>query len=142
LAVSNARLRAEIHARVAEVAASRRRIVEAADEQRRKLELELRQGAERRLTRVAQLVAKVDPELERQLSSARSELAEFARGIHPATLTESGLAAALRELAERSPVPVVVGRPGGFRRRSRTSAYFVCSRRSQTSRRYAVSSRA
>jgi hypothetical protein len=49
LAVSNARLQAEVRARVLEVAASRRRIVEAADAQRRRLERELRDGAERRL---------------------------------------------------------------------------------------------
>ena len=65
LAVSNAQLQAEVRARVAEVDASRRRIVEAADEQRRRLELELRQGAQRRLARVAELVRDVDPELER-----------------------------------------------------------------------------
>jgi len=128
LAVSNARLRAEVHARVAEVEASRRRIVEAADEQRRGLELELREGAGRRLARVAELVVEVDPELERQLVNARSEVSEFARGIHPATLTEGGLDAALRELAERSPVPVEVVAPSGrFPAPVEATAYFVCA---------------
>ena len=128
LAVSNARLQAEVRARVAEVEASRRRIVEAADEQRRRLELELRQGAQRRLTRVAELVGDVDPELELQLDGARAELGEFARGIHPATLTEGGLAVALRELAERSPLPVEIAAPSErFPAPVEAAAYFVCS---------------
>jgi signal transduction histidine kinase len=128
LAVSNAQLQAEVRARVAEVEASRRRIVEAADEQRRRLELELRQGAQRRLTRVAELVGDVDPELELQLVGARAELGEFARGIHPATLTERGLATALRELAERSPLPVEIAAPSErFPAPVEAAAYFVCS---------------
>ncbi len=53
LAVSNARLQAEVRARVVELAASRSRLVEAADEQRRLLEAELRDGAEQRLADVA-----------------------------------------------------------------------------------------
>jgi signal transduction histidine kinase len=128
LAVSNAQLRAEVRARVAEVDASRRRIVEAADEQRRRLELELRQGAQRRLARVAELVIDVDPELERELDGARAELREFARGIHPAVLTEGGIAAALRELAERSPLPVEIAAPSErFPAPAEAAAYFVCS---------------
>jgi hypothetical protein len=128
LAVSNARLQAEVRARVVEVEASRRRIVEAADEQRRRLELELRQGAQRRLARVAELVVDVDPELERQLVDARVELGEFARGVHPATLTEGGLATALRELAERSPLPVEMAAPSDrFPAPIEAAAYFICS---------------
>jgi signal transduction histidine kinase len=128
LAVSNAQLQAEVRARVAEVDASRRRIVEAADEQRRRLELELRQGAQRRLARVAELVIDVDPEVERELDGARAELREFARGIHPAVLTEGGLAAALRELAERSPLPVEIAAPSErFPAPVEAAAYFVCS---------------
>ena len=128
LAVSNARLQAGVRERVAEVEASRRRIVEAADEQRRRLELELRQGAQRRLARVAELVGDVDPELGLQLDGARAELREFARGIHPATLTEGGLAVALRELAERSPLPVEIAAPSErFPAPVEAAAYFVCS---------------
>src|SRR5262249_62364360 len=56
LAVSNARLQGEVGARVGEVEASRRRIVEASDEQRSRLERELREGAERRLAPVAELL--------------------------------------------------------------------------------------
>ena len=106
LAVANARLQAEVRSRVAEVAASRRRIVEAADAQRRGLERRLRRGAEQRLGRVAELISDPGPPLAEVavgLEAARAELREFARGVHPAALVEGGLAAALAELAERSP---------------------------------------
>jgi signal transduction histidine kinase len=128
LAISNARLQAEVLARVAEVAASRRRIVEAGDEQRRRLERELRQGAAGRLARVADLVVDIDPELEHQLADTQADLAEFARGIHPATLTEHGLGAALRELATRSPLPVEIAAPAErFQAPVEAAVYFVCS---------------
>ena len=61
VAVANARLQAEVRARVAEVEASRRRIVEAGDAERRRLERELREGAERRLVHVTELLADRGP---------------------------------------------------------------------------------
>src|SRR5215831_7000603 len=91
LAVANARLQAEVSARVGEVEASRRRIVEASDEQRSRLERELREGAERRLAHVAELLCDGGESLadvRAGLDTARAELREFARGVHPATLTE------------------------------------------------------
>jgi len=109
LAVGNARLQGEVSARVGEVEASRRRIVEASDEQRSRLERELREGAERRLAHVAELLSGGGESLvdvRAGLDTARAELREFARGIHPATLTEHGLREAVRELAGRSPVTV------------------------------------
>jgi signal transduction histidine kinase len=130
LAVANARLQAEVGARVGEVEASRRRIVEASDEQRSRLERELREGAERRLARVAELLADCASlaEVRAGLEAARAELREFARGIHPATLTERGLGASVRELAERSPIPVVVAvPPGRFPPGIEAAAYFVCA---------------
>jgi signal transduction histidine kinase len=128
LAVSNAQLQAEVRDRVAEVEASRRRIVEAADTQRRRLEQELRAGAEQRLARVAELVSDVDPELERQLEEAQAELRTFASGIRPATLSEEGLAAAVRELGERAPVLVEIDAMSErFPAPVEAAAYFVCS---------------
>jgi signal transduction histidine kinase len=131
LAVANARLQAEVSTRVGEVEASRRRIVEASDEQRSRLERELREGAERRLGRVAELLADGgEPlaEVRAGLDAARAELREFARGMHPATLTEHGLGASVRELAERSPIPVVVAvPPGRFPPGIEAAAYFVCA---------------
>jgi signal transduction histidine kinase len=131
LAVANARLQAEVGTRVGEVEASRRRIVEASDEQRGRLERELREGAERRLTRVAELLADSGEPLadvRAGLDAARAELREFARGIHPATLTERGLGASVRELAGRSPITVEVAvPPARFPPAIEAAAYFVCA---------------
>ena len=128
LAVSNARLQAEVRERVAEVEASRRRIVEAADDQRDRLGRELRTGTERRLSRVAELVGEIDPELERQVEAARAELEELGLGIHPRTLAVEGLGAALRELAERSSVPVTIVAPTErLPAALEAAAYFLCS---------------
>jgi len=128
LAVSNARLQAAVRESVAEVEASRRRIVEAADDQRDRLGRELRSGTERRLLRVAELVGGIDPELEPQVEAARAELEELGLGIHPRTLAVGGLGEALRELAERSSVPVTIGAPTErLPAAVEAAAYFLCS---------------
>ena len=121
LARENEALRAEVEAQLAEVRASRARIVEAADTARRRLERDLRDGAQRRLATVgsilrsarAQLGPAAEPELARTLEQAVEELDEgidelrsLARGLHPAILTDEGLVAALGALASRSPVAV------------------------------------
>jgi signal transduction histidine kinase len=131
LAVANGRLQGEVSARVDEVEASRRRIVEASDDQRGRLERELREGAERRLAHVAELLSDGGEPLadvRAGLDNARAELREFARGVHPATLTERGLQAAVRELAQRSPVTVEVAAPATrFPPAVEAAAYFVCA---------------
>ncbi len=143
LAVSNARLLAEVRGRVTEVEASRRRIVEVEAEQRRALEQELHEGAHRRLERVAELVSDIDTDLERQLQEAQAELREFARGIHPAALTDGGLAAALAELAAASPVPVQLDTlEGRLPPPVEATAYFVCSEALANTAKYAGASRA
>jgi signal transduction histidine kinase len=123
LAIDNARLQADLKAQLAEVRASRMRIVQAADAERRRVERNLHDGAQQRMLAaalalgVAQRHAKSnnDPELAAvideaagQLSGALEELRELARGVHPAVLTRSGLRPALRSLAERSPIPVEI----------------------------------
>jgi signal transduction histidine kinase len=126
IAVSNVRLQAEVQARAAQVEASRRRIIEAADEQRRQLTEELRDGAERRLAHVAALVAD-DPELTEQLTAARTELRELAQGIHPGSLVEGGLRVAVAELAARSPLRVeVAATDARFDPTVEAAVYFVC----------------
>jgi signal transduction histidine kinase len=123
LELDNQRLAAEVRAQLAEVRASRARIVAAGDEQRRRVERDLHDGAQQRLVTVA-LVLRLarrrvdhatDPELAglldrgaEGLEDALGELRELARGIHPAVLSEAGLVPALRALAGRSPVPVEV----------------------------------
>jgi signal transduction histidine kinase len=118
-------------AAAAGVAASRRRIVEAGDAERRRLERELRDGAERRLAHVTELLADRGPplaDLRRELQGVRAALTEFARGVHPRTLTETGLAAALAELSEHSPVPVQVRVPAErLPAPVEAAVYFVCS---------------
>ena len=121
-----ARAREIERARSEELHASRRRIVEAADNARRKIERDLHDGAQQRLvalalevrmarSRVAKDPSSAEPFLERvgrELTEASADLRELARGIHPAVLTERGLAPAIEALVSRAPVPVdVVGLP-------------------------------
>jgi signal transduction histidine kinase len=137
IAVSNVRLQREIRRQVDEVEASRRRIVEAADLERRRLERELREGAERRLAHVERVVADsagdgarapLFAEALAEIGRARAELQEFAQGIHPRVLTEGGLAAALADLARRAPVPVELAAPAErVPVALEAAAYFVCS---------------
>jgi signal transduction histidine kinase len=140
IAVSNVRLRAEVQSRVDQLVVSRRRVVEAADAQRRRLQGELHEGAERRLAAVAAHVDALSMEVkeapardllrdvEEQLATARVELSELARGIHPPALAAGGLAAALPELARRAPVPVEVNVDGARCRTAvEAAAYFVCA---------------
>jgi signal transduction histidine kinase len=122
LALHNARLQADVRAQLDKVQESRRRIVTAGDEQRRRIERDLHDGAQQRLValalelRIAQRQRGTnDPELERiladavgQLQVAVEELRELARGVHPAVLTEEGLAGALESLAARTPLPVEI----------------------------------
>jgi signal transduction histidine kinase len=140
LALHNARLQADVSAQLAKVQESRRRIVTAGDEQRRKIERDLHDGAQQRLValalelRIAQRqFGKESPELERVLGAAVSELQvaveelrELARGVHPAVLTEEGLAGALVSLAARTPVPVRIDAPDDrFPGEIEAAAYFV-----------------
>ena len=89
----------------------------AADQARRRIERDLHDGTQQRLVSLALKLraaqAAVPPELGGQLdeavaeaTGALEELTEIARGIHPAILAERGLAAALKALARRSPIPV------------------------------------
>jgi signal transduction histidine kinase len=153
IAAGNVRLQAEVHARVEQLAASRRRIVEAADAQRRRLARELHDGAGQRLAAVSAHVDALahdveEPraqallgDVETQLGAARAELAELARGIHPSALTTGGLSAALVELARRAPVPVRVS--VGTRRfpaAVEAAAYFVCAEALTNVAKYAYAS--
>ena len=140
VAVANVRLEAEARARAAQLEASRRRIVEAADAQRRGLRQELADGAERRLEALSAELRELGPqvagtpaadtlaEVSAQLAAARLELDDLARGIHPAALAAGGLAEALPALARRAPVRVEV-RVSGARPPAAVEAavYFLCA---------------
>jgi signal transduction histidine kinase len=120
LALENARLQAELRAQLVELRESRARIVRAGDDERRRLERDLHDGAQQRLLALGMglqlLGGHVDPsgkellaESEVELQQALRELRELAQGIHPAALTDNGLADAVRTLAHaprfRSPLP-------------------------------------
>lgn len=140
LADANARLQDEVHARLADIRASRRRIVEAGDEERARLERRLRDGAQRRLDDLAATLQEANQSAVgrstaeriahamRQLSRGREELRRLARGIHPRELSELGLAGTLATLAADCPLPVEVSASGIEAPPSvGTCVYFVCS---------------
>ena len=155
IAVTNVRLQSEVVARVEQIAASRRRIVEAADAQRSRLQRELHDGAEQRLAAMSEhldaLSIDVDESrprqllgsVEEQLRLARTELGDLARGIRPPALTEGGLAVALPELARRVPIAVEVHVEGDRCRAAiEAAAYFVCAEALTNVAKYAGASRA
>ncbi|RZU76117.1 hypothetical protein EV384_4733 [Micromonospora kangleipakensis] len=134
LAVSNNRLNAEIDAAVTELRASRRRLVEIGDAQCRRLEAVLVAGPYEQLDLAAGILRECGPlngERDRlliELHAARAEMDAFARGVRPPSLAAGGLSAALRELAQRSAVPVTV--TADVRRLPpavEAAVYFCCS---------------
>ena len=144
MAVENDRLQAEVRTQLAEVRASRARIVEATDAERRRVERDIHDGAQQRLVALSlalgrartRLGPSADPELEASLAQASDEvrqalveLRELARGIHPAILTEAGLEPAVRSLVERSAVPTAldVAVAGRLPAPIEATAYFVVS---------------
>ncbi len=118
LAVASAQARADL-------IASRARLVQAGDEQRRRLERNLHDGAQQRLVSVAlklrvakarlggepDVVAELLEDASHELDAGLAELREIARGLHPAVLAEHGLPRALETLAARVPVPVELDAP-------------------------------
>ncbi len=131
LAVRNARLQAEVRTQVAGVQASRRRLVTAADEERRLLEERLRHGAQHRLATVQQLLSTAGSPLDRltpDVERAATTLRQLGMGIHPAALASGELADALRGLAVGAAVPVVVDADDSHvDPAAATAAYFVCA---------------
>ena len=144
MALENERLHAQVRQQLAEVRASRSRIVQAGDDERRKVERDLHDGAQQRLVTLAlalhaarrqlgagqtdmlhETLAQASEELRRALD----ELRALAHGIHPVILTDEGLGPALKSLADRAPVPVTVGGVPDIRFPGtvEATAYFVVS---------------
>ena len=143
LALERERLEAEVRAQLVEVRASRARIVEAADLERRRLQRDIHDGAQQRLvalamrlSRTREMLAGAAPEAaeslaeaSEQLRCALQELRELSSGIHPAILVESGLDPALHSLADQAALPVHIDAvplerlPAGVE----ACAYFVVS---------------
>ncbi len=136
---------------------SRARIVEAGDAERRRLERNLHDGAQQRLVslslalRLARARLETDPEsstalleaASEELATALEELRELARGIHPAILTDRGLAPALEALASRSPVAVSIHAlpEGRLPPQVEAAAYYVVSESLANVAKYAGASR-
>lgn len=143
LALERERLEAEVRAQLVEVRASRARIVDAADAERRRLQRDLHDGAQQRLVAVAMRLSRTREMLDEsspgaavslaeaseQLRCALQELRELSSGIHPAILVESGLNPALRSLAEHAAVPVHIDAVPDERLEAgvEACAYFVVS---------------
>jgi signal transduction histidine kinase len=122
LFLDNERLQTELRAQLDALRASRARVVQSADAERRRLERDLHDGAQQRLLGLGLVLQLLrgrlteanhgSPELldeaDHELQHALRELRELARGIHPAILTDQGLASAARSLAVRTPIPVTV----------------------------------
>jgi signal transduction histidine kinase len=154
LAVANVRLQADVAERVHEVTASRRRLMEAGDEERRRLGEQLDEGPEARLAEVATRLERLAAGaggaaaatlrgLSDELGTTRVRLQEFAQGIRPRTLTEAGLQPALAELARQSSVPVEVDVPDRrFAPAHELAAFFLCSEALANVAKYADATRA
>jgi signal transduction histidine kinase len=142
LALENERLQAEVRARLEELRASRARIVETGDAERKRLERDMHDGAQQRLVGLSlslrlarsRLAANGDPdavalleEADAELHGAIAELRELAHGIFPAVLADEGLAAAVEALAEDGRVPVEIRAlpEGRFAPQVETAAYTV-----------------
>ncbi len=158
LALENERLDAELRANVKELRASRARIVDSADAARRRIERDLHDGAQQQLVaillalRMARSRLDGDPgaaaglldNATRDLAGAIDELRELARGIHPAVLSDRGLAPALDAVAARMPIPVEIAAtpaqrpPEGIE----AAAYFVVAEALTNVTRYARASHA
>jgi signal transduction histidine kinase len=119
LALENERLQAELRARLVELQASRGRLVEATDAERRRIERDLHDGTQQRLVSIAMSLGLLEAKLPDQAPAAQPivrearesialalrELRELSHGIHPPLLAEQGLGAALDELVRRAALP-------------------------------------
>ena len=154
LAVENERLTDQVRVQLEEVRASRSRIVEAADAERRRVERNLHDGAQQRLVALSLALRRAQAQLPEgdggaaavtledaasQLKAALAELRELARGIHPAILTEAGLGPALRALAGESPVEATLklDLPGRLSSHVEAAAYFVVAEALTNTAKYA-----
>ena len=142
MSLENARLQAELRARVEELRGSRARVIDAGQKERQLLERDLHDGAQQRLIALSLRLSLLkkslpdEPEVRQELDAARSEIAlsleelrDVARGIHPAVLSGHGLAVAVESLAAHAPLPVRLEMcvEGRLPERVEVAAYYVVS---------------
>jgi len=156
LVLRNVHLTAELLDRLDELRASRQRLVQAQDEERRRIERNLHDGAQQHLVALkvklglAELLAKKDPdkaqatiaELKADADEALETLRDLARGIYPPLLADKGLVAALEAHARKATVPVTVEGVdvGRYRQNIEAAIYFCCLEAIQNVQKYARAS--
>jgi signal transduction histidine kinase len=156
IALENGRLEAELRARLQELRGSRTRVVEAQQNERRRLERDLHDGAQQRLVALALELgllaeqANADPATQTRLKRARGEVAEslselrdLARGLHPAVVSGHGLAVALESLVAAAPLEVEL-KTGGLPRlpeQFEVAAYYVVTESLTNAAKHAQASR-
>jgi signal transduction histidine kinase len=156
IALANVRLQADVRRHLADLEASRRRLLETSEGQRRRLDLQVRQGVGRQLSDLREILehARADPplspssplgitldEAQGELEQAQLDLERLVFGIQPPILAELGIGPALSALAERSGVPVRLSvasqrLPGPIE----SAIYFVCSEAVANVQKYASAS--
>jgi signal transduction histidine kinase len=141
IALENSRLQVELQARLEELKESRARVIEVGQRERQRLERNLHDGAQQRLIALSLELSLLeeqladDPGARERLEQARQEIATsleelraVARGLHPAVVSEHGLAVALETMAARAPVPVrVTVDPERLPEPLEVAAYYVVS---------------
>jgi signal transduction histidine kinase len=142
IALENARLQAELRARLDELHESRARVLEVEQDERRRLERDLHDGAQQRLISLSLDLRRLedqlgdDPDARTKIDQAREEIATslqelrtIARGLHPAVVSGHGLAVALDTLAASAPVPVTLAADldGRLDEAIEVAAYYVVS---------------
>jgi len=158
LVMRNAGLTEELMDSIAQLRTSRQRLVTAQDEERRKLERNLHDGAQQQIVALTMKLGLLERLVERDPAQARSiagqlqqdatealeELRDLARGIYPPLLADRGLIAALQSQARKSAVPVTVKGDGigRYAREAEAAVYFSCLEALQNVLKYASASRA
>src|SRR5215475_10474362 len=158
LVLKNAGLREQLLARLEEIRASRQRLVAAQDEERRRIERNIHDGAQQQLVALAiklsiteSMIGK-DPDRERQLlanlavrtNEALEDLRDLARGIFPPLLASAGLTAALQAQARKAPIPtsVTADGVGRYPQDLEAAVYFCVLEALQNVAKYAGATRA
>jgi signal transduction histidine kinase len=158
LVLRNAGLTGQLTERMAELRASRKRIVEAADAERRRLERNIHDGAQQQLVALSVMARLAETTVDSDKESARAmvvqaqadtvdaleNLRDLARGIYPPLLADQGLAAAVEAQARRSPVPVVVAADGlgRYPQEAEAAVYFCALEALQNVAKYAGAAQA
>jgi signal transduction histidine kinase len=158
LVLSNVRLTEALKARLEELRAAQKRLVTAQDEERRRLERNIHDGAQQQLValavkaRLTRTLTQRDPakaqemltQIEAETHEALEDLRDLARGIYPPLLADKGLPAALEAQARKSPIPVTVETAGVDRLPLEVEAavYFSALEALQNAAKYARATRA